>query len=413
MSNSIGSLLALAVTTSIALANGGEGERKANPYQSGTVSWKPGSGIVLADSDEFALKLANQLQVQWSFAANDNAGDTNSFTVRRARTALTGHAFGRDLMYRLQLEAVDDGAGGNGALKDGWVQWAFSKNDDSTIGLRVGQGKTQHGLEATGSSTGLFFVERSTATRTFADVRSRGAWVHGSHNENQVRWAAGVQNGDVSTAAVAAGLDGGEEAANGDNELTWVGTVSFDPMGDITGGKGNESYKQGDVDLTAEELKGTVGAGVMFSNSNVGTDIESTQININTAWMFGGGLCAQGEIFLRTDDATGGDADTSGWYAQGMYVMPKSGDSPIQWGFGARLNMIDIDATAAALGIVGTGLGAGVPGAVTELSLVADALYHGHACKTQIEYTWQDTDPDGAVTSSTNHIIRVQFQLLF
>jgi hypothetical protein len=411
MTKSIGSLLALAVTTSIALANsgGGGGDDKKNPYQGGS-SWKPGAGITLADSDEFKLTLANQLQVQWAFGANDTAPDTNNFTVRRARTTLSGHVFNKDLMYLLRLDAVDTGAN----IKDAWAHWNFSKGESGTLGLRVGQSKTYHGLETTGSSAGLFFVERSAASRTFSDARSRGAWVHGSHNENKLRWCAGAQNGDVANGSAGLVNEVGEEANNSDNELTFVGSVSFDPMGDTTGGKNGEAFKQGDVTMDVKELMGTVGAGVMIGNNTdsiTNNDLESTQFNINTAWMFGDGLSAQGEIFIRSDDpAAGSTADTNGWYAQVTKVLPKSGDSNVQWGFGLRINQINIDDTITpAAGAPGLG---GAAGDVLEVSGVLDAFYHGHACKTQIEYTWQDVNPD-AGSSDTNHILRIQFQLLF
>ena len=212
-----------------------------------------------------------------------------------------------------------------------------------------------------------------------------------------------------------------EGSSNGETELTYVGSVSFDPMGDTTGGKGNEGFAQGDLE-GAKDVRGTIGAGVQLGNNdstgNGISDVESQQININTAWMLGNGLTAQGEIFMRTDDPDGGTSqDTQGWYAQATYTLPKSGDSAIQWGFGARVNMIDADDASTATGVFQTipGLGAtgsGTGGDVTELSFVADAFYHGHAAKTQIEYTWQDVNPD-AGSSDTNHIIRVQFQLLF
>ena len=413
MTKSIASLLALAVTTSIALANGGEGEKEkkgTNPYQSGQVAWKPGAGITLADSEDFGLKMTNQLQVQWTFQANDGSPDVNNFTVRRARTGFSGHVFNKDIQFKLMVDAVDVGA----SIKDGWVQWNFMKGDSGTIGLRTGQSKTYHGLESTGSSSGLFFVERSTATRVFSDSRSRGAWVHGAHSENKIRWNAGFQNGDVAAGAAGSLAEAGEEANNSasDSELNFIANVSFDPMGDMMSGKSNESYKQGDLDRDSAETRGTIGAGLQVGNNrDTGgtTDVESTSININTGWAFGDGLTAQGEIFLRTDDATGGgEEDTTGWYLQGMYALERSPDAAIQWGVGVRLNMIDTDTTSSILTIPGLA----APGDVTELSLVADAFYHGHAAKTQFEYTWQDANPDGG-TSSTNHILRVQFQLLF
>lgn len=418
MSKSIASVLALAVTTSLALANGGggEGEKKANPYQSGSVSWKPGSGITLAESDEFSLKLMNQLQVQWAFGANDTQPDSSNFTVRRARMSLSGNAFSKDITYLLRLDASE-----GTSVKDAWAQWAFMKGENGTLGVRVGQSKTYHGLEVTGSSTGLYFVERSAASRTFSDVRSRGAWVHGSHNENKIRWNAGLQNGEVANGANGV-VERGEEASNADNELNFVANISFDPMGDITGGKGNESIKQGDLG-DVKDTMGTIGGGIELGNNRDGAaatdnDVETTQFNINTAWMLGGGITAQGELFLRSDDLTGAaDEDSTGWYAMGTYTLPKSGDSDVQWGIGVRINQVDTDTTNSIVGAYNgstTGLAGGAlaAGDVMEISAVLNAFYHGHACKTQVEYTFQDVNPDGG-SSDTNHIFRVQFQLLF
>jgi phosphate-selective porin len=419
MTNSIGSLLALAVTTSVALANGGGGDDdKKNPYQD--KKWQPGTGITLSDTDEFRLNILNYMQFQWVYTDNDNAPDTNTFLVRRARTNLTGHIFDKNLTYKLGLEWTDNTAG-NGAIKDAWANYNFVHETDTRVGVRVGQSKTGFGLESTGNDVYVYFVERSAATRTFSENRSRGAWAYGSHNENKLRWNAGLQNGDQ--AAGAGGVfENGEEKNNPDNALNFMGNVSFDPMGDVMGGGTNESFKQGDVDGKYKDLMGTIGGGVEIGNNrNVGntSDVQSTAININTAWYFGevgtGYLTAQGEVFLRTDNpsAPGPSEDSTGWYAQGTYTLPKSGESTMQWGFGFRINMIDTDDTNAFLNTI-PGLAIAQPGKVTEVSAVACAFYHGHNCKTQIEYTWQDVNPDaGGVSNSTNHIFRVQFQIVF
>jgi hypothetical protein len=405
MSKSIASLLTFAVTTSLALANGGEGDKK-NPFQGGS-SWKPGQGLQLAQGEDYSLNLAGQLQAGWSYSSVENGDDANSFEIPRARLAFTGHAVSKDLTYRLMLDGTDT----DGALKDGWAQWAFSKSSGGNLSLRMGQGLSGYGLESTSSETGMFFVERSTSSRTFGQDRSRdtGAWVHGNHSENSIRWVVGAINDDV---AAGSGFSA-EGANNGDNELTYIGALSFDPMGDTTGGKGNESIMQGDLD-GAKDVKGTVGIGYQLGNNRADlggpgpiVDVESNQLNLNTAWMLGNGITVQGEYFMRTDDIdTLGDLDTDGWYAMGTYTLPKSGDSAIQWGFGARVNMIDTDGGGNV-----SGLNADA-GDVTEISLVANAFYHGHAAKTQIELTQQDVSVDGD-PDSTNYIVRVQFQILF
>lgn len=399
MSKSIASLLTFAVTTSLALANGGEDDKK-NPYQGGT-SWKPGQGLVLAQGDDLSVKMSGQLQAAWTSVSGEDVVDVNNFDIPRARLAWSGHAYSKDLTYRLMIDGADDDATDlNGPVKDAWAQWAFSKSSGGNLSLRMGQGLSGHGLESTSSETGLFFVERSLVSRAFGQDRDRdlGVWVHGNHSENKIRWVAGAQNDDVASGSPFNSGDGG---SNDDNELTYVGSVSFDPMGDMTGGQGNEGIMQGDLD-GAKDVKGTVGAGVMLGNAKAlaGTDdVESTQFNLNTAWLLGNGLTAQAEYYSRTDELAAGDVDTDGWFVAGTYTLPKSADSSVQWGFGARYTM----ATEESLTAADTD--------TSEFAVVVNAFYHGHAAKTQIELARQDVE-QGNVDASAN-IIRVQFQILF
>lgn len=387
----------------------------------------PGKGLSYDGGDAFGIKIANQLQTHYTFTANDsNLGpvfgtDTSSFNVRRARTSLSGHVHKKSIMFKLMLDGVDAGAGGDGNVKDGHVTWNFVEGDSGEIGLRMGQAKTQFGLEGTGTSKGLFFVERSTSARDFSDTRSTGAWLLGTHLDNKLRWSAGAMNGATAAGLGAGYIDVGEEAGNSDNELSYVFTGQFDPLGDAHGGKERESWRQGDFRTEDRGLKGTVGVGIGLENGRstaTGTDVEGFALNLNTAWSIEGWQF-MGEYFMRTDDQQGvaDEEEPKGWAVSGTWVMPKSGDSAIQWGFGARVNMAENDngsnATVNFLtGIGPAGLGAAPGGELTEVSLVANAFYHGHACKTQIEYTLQQLEATGA-PDSDNHIVRIAFQLLF
>lgn len=418
MSKSITYLLALAVSSSLLVAQ----DTKA----AGGWTAKPGSGLTY-DSDTFSLKWSNRLQVHWVVTDNDNNTpvDTSSFTVRRARTNLTGHVFNKNVTYNLTLDAVDAGAAGDGNIKNGWAQWNFVANDDGAIGLRVGQGKTQFGLEFTWTSAGLWFVERSLASRTFADARSRGAWINGMvMKERPIRFSVGAMNTDVSR--VAATTDVGEETANSDNELSYVLAANFDPLGDFHGGKQTrESHRQGDWRTDDDSLKGTVGFALGLGNgkaaavapATVGQDIESTSLNINTAWTVAR-INLLGEFFTRTDDVQGAAVDKeepSGFSVSAGYLLDKSGDSAIQWGFGIRFSAIELDAgNNAALNFIGSGAGNGTSavGDVSEISAVVNAFYHGHNCKTQLELTSQEAEPTG-LPSRTNLIVRIGFQIEF
>jgi hypothetical protein len=400
-------LLAFAVSSSLLVA---QGDKPAAGW-----SAKPGSGLTYDGGDAFGLKLLNRLQVHWTFANNENAPDSNTFSIRRARTHLNGHVFNRNIHYALYLEHTDSGA--NSSLKQGWVQWNFSKNEDGEIGIRAGQAKTMFGYEATGTSAGLWFVERSLASRTFADTFTRGAWLNGRlmGKERPVRFAVGAMNTDVARNGGI--FETGEETGNADNELSYVLAANIDPMGDFHDGRQTvEGRRQGDWRNDDTSLKGTIGAAVALGNGvdvGTGNDVETTAINVNTAWTINK-VSIQGEYFMRTDDlqgATQDEEEPKGFAVSLGYLMDKSGDSALRWGFGVRYSMVESDrgnnGTVNYVGALGSS-----PGDLTELSFVVNAFYHGHSCKTQIEYTLQENEPTGG-TDTTNHILRVGFQLEF
>lgn len=416
MSKSIATgLLAFAVSSSLLVA---QGDKPA----AGGWSAKPGSGVAYDGGDAFGLKWANRLQVHWTFANNENAADTNTFNIRRARTMLSGHVFSRAITYNFVLEGTDAGSSGDGAVKFAWAQWNFSKNEDGEIGLRAGQSKSPFGLEAQGSSGGLWFVERSSAARAFSDSFTRGAWLHGRlmGKDRPVRFALGAQNTDVSNGLGTGYTDRGEETANSDNELSYVLSANWDPMGDYFDGKQTIDRRQGDWRTDNTDLKGTVGAGLCLGNGKdtaSGNDVESTSFNLNTAWSINH-VNIMGEYFMRTDDLQGTTTDEeepSGFAVSLGYLFDKSGDSSIQWGLGLRYNHIETDEGAVGSGVDyltgAQGIG-GIDGDANEISVVVNAFYHGHACKTQIEWTMQDVEPTGG-TDTTNHILRVGFQLEF
>lgn len=420
MTKSIPCLLAFAVTSSLVLAQ--------TPAPGGW-SMKPGSGLKYDGGDAFGMAWTNRLQVHWTYEANDDIGgtpvnDTTTFNIRRLRSKIAGHIFNRNLLYNIELDGTDSGSSGDGAIKEGWAQWNLCNCDDGTVGLRVGQAKTQFGLEATGSSGGLWFVERSSASRAFSDQYSRGAWLNGVHMDHKLRWTAGAMNTDVAGGIGADLVDRGEETANSDSELSYVLTANFDPLGDFFGGKQTtESFRQGDWRTDDHDLRGTVGAGVAFGNSPASTNlgrsmIDSTSINVNTAWTVSNWHMLA-EYFGRTDyqrnnGALGRKEKPDGWAASLGYLFPKNGDSSVQWGLGVRINEVETDDGGAG----GVNFLTGVQGiktdlgTVREISVVLDAFYHGHSCKSQIEVTHQDVDiKGGSASDRTNYLFRFGFQL--
>lgn len=376
-------LLAFAISSSLLVA---QGEKPAGGW-----SAKAGSGITYDGGDQFGINMLNFVQARWAFGNNENAPDTNSFDVPRTRTLLRGHAFNKNINYVLQVDYQDDAS--DSIVRDAYVHWNFADG----VGLRLGQGKTQFGLENTGTIRGTMFTERSSASQGFTlggdvdNARSRGAWLMGTNLDSKLRWSVGLVNGI-----------GTEEAANDDNELGLVATANYDLLGDYFGAGGREWWHQGDLRDGDRNLKGTIGAGYGMDNRNDlsgSPDTEITAINVNTAWSVQG-FQVIGEWYDFMGEQEGSaDDDVTGYYLQGTYALGKSGDSAMRYALGLRYSFLDTtDSTTAT-----------VTDEMTDISIVLDALYNGHNCKTQLEVTKRDFDQG----DTTDYILGVAFQLVF
>lgn len=370
-------LLAFAVSSSLVVA---QGEKPAGGW-----SAKAGSGITYDGGDQFGINMLNFVQARWAFENNENAADTNSFDVPRTRTLLRGHAFNKNINYVLQVDYQDET---DSIVRDAYVHWNFTEG----VSLRLGQGKTQWGLENTGTIRGTMFTERSAASDAFNADRTRGAWLMGTNLDSKLRWSAGLVNGL-----------GNEETDNDDNELGFVASANYDLLGDYFGAGGREWWSQGDLRDGDRKLAGTVGAGYGMDNNNDGIggpDVETTAINLNTAWSVQG-FQVIGEYYMadvEADAAGATDVSVDGYYVQGTYALGKSGDSAMRYALGLRYSFVD-----------STELGAGLGDEQTDISVVLDALYSGHNCKTQLEVTKRDLD----AADTTDYILGVAFQLVF
>ncbi|MCA8942012.1 MAG: hypothetical protein KDB80_05570 [Planctomycetes bacterium] len=393
MKNLIGIGLALAATSSFATANGNPTGDTPVPYFADTkVAYKVGKGLMFDGGESFSATLSHRIQVQWRYINVENAADTNGAQARRLRQTVKGHAFNKDVTYMFNVEHAEAVS-----VKDIWLNWMFMKGDDMNIGLRLGQGKGRAGLQSDGSSGKLFHIERSSATRTFADSRVWGALFQGTAAENNLGWHFGIFNQDSAARSTAAA----EENNNaGQNEVNFSAGVRFSPngLGDA------EAWSEGDLEQSGD-LYWQAGANVFVGNETTGAaDVEITTININAAMKSGTGIAAQGEVWLRNDDVDGGtDADSMGWYAQGSWTCPKE-EGKTQWGAGVRISMVDFSDVpvfmTSASGLTTTL--AGAEGDVTEINAVFNQFYYGHALKSQFGYTYQDVNPMGG-GDMTNH----------
>ena len=269
MTNRFGyGLIATMATASIVLA-GGEGEDKKGEKnkntrtlerlanspapQGATLKAAPGKGFTVDLGDDFSINIQNRIQVRWTYANMELAGDTNNFAVNRLRTAMGGHVWDKDTTYGVQLEYAM-----GSLIRDAWLRRNFWTSEDGNmnVALRVGQFRGRHGLEYEGSSFELEHAARSISSRTFSGTRVLGARLEGSALEGgKLNWGIAAVNDDPALASfIAEGGGNVHGAANADNELNFLFDLRFDPMGAM-------DMSQGDLAHT-EELMGTVGASV-------------------------------------------------------------------------------------------------------------------------------------------------------
>ena len=411
MTTPIGSgILAALALTSVALAGGND--NKNNPASEGApvqggVTAAPGKGITFT-GEGYSLNLSNRIQVNLGYAANEFAEDTLGVSIRRARTKLSGSSYKDTVHFLLQFEWAD---GDTADVLDALMMWDFMKSDDMTTSLRFGQGKTLYGTEATGSSSGLEFIDRAVATAAVAHERSRQAQVTGKMSGGKMRWNVGLLNNDVAKAAPGVNDDNN----NGSNELNWIAGLSVGSGHDALYGEG---YKQGALEAS-EELMWVANGAVSYGTNDrneAGVGSEYDALNINA-----GGVVVTGhihglaEVFYRNDSIdTGAGIETKafGWQAQGTYTAD-AGPS-VQWGGGLRASGVSVtDAKQVGVG----GIGAFAPGFagegdIFEIEVVMSAFYAGHNLKTQFGYTFQSIKPDVGV-DATNHVLELQSQIVF
>lgn len=296
------------------------------------IQYKVGSGFTFLSEDEkFSLNIGSRIQARYTFTDYDEKNDVSEWRVRRAKFWLKGHAYTKDLTYKVQVNFADSGS--SKMLEDAFLNYKFL----SEAQILVGQDKVPFARQELTSSGSQQFVDRSNATDTFKPGRDIGAMVHGKAAGGILEYAAGWYGG------------GGQSQTRASNNNAVAVRVAVNPLGEM-------KYSESDVEFSKKPLV-SVGTN-WYRNAFVKGETNNTsfygkwlnkgakfaaneKIEVNTAgadlafkWM---GFSAQGEYFWAQgdgDSVTNNKQRAHGFYAQaGYFIIPKHLEAAVRYSY--------------------------------------------------------------------------------
>ncbi|MDD2336205.1 MAG: porin [Geobacteraceae bacterium] len=173
---------------------------KSTPF-----SYKLGKGFTFTSPDEkFSLTLGGRMQFRYTFtdydALNTSKSDYSTFDAKRIRLIFSGHAYTKDLTYKLEIDprvlATSSSAGG---LNDAYLNYKLIDE----VQLLVGQTKARFSRSTLQSDGALMFVDRAPFVGKLSHGYDIGAILHGKIAQGIVEYDLAASNGDGQTNAVA------------------------------------------------------------------------------------------------------------------------------------------------------------------------------------------------------------------
>jgi phosphate-selective porin OprO/OprP len=189
-----------------------------------------------------------------------------SFRIRRAKTALEGWFWKKELTFDVQLSwaGPEAGASTQTPLEDARLTWDASKKGSFLIS--IGQFKVPFGRQEMTSSGRLQFADRSLLNGEFTRGRDVGVQVHGRIAKDRVEYFAGVFNGNPAS-----------RISNDNTKMQYNARLSIEPWGRV-------SYSEGAFEGWDKPL---LALAVQFENNDLSGATNLTDLNTT---IFGGDL---------------------------------------------------------------------------------------------------------------------------
>ncbi|RQW85925.1 MAG: porin [Geobacter sp.] len=286
--------------------------------KSSPISYKLGKGFTFASPDEkFSLTVGGRMQFRYTFtdfdALNTKSTDSSTFDAKRLRLIFQGHAYTKDLTYKLEIDprvlATSSSAGG---LTDAYMNYKFI-NEAQVL---VGQTKTRFSRSTLQSDGALMFVDRAPFVGKLAHGYDIGALVHGKIAKSFVEYDLAVSNGDGQTNAVS------------NNNNMFSTRVAFNPFGAMSADEPDLAIgKKPLLSIGANYLFNTVTNGSTAGYAKEFAPAAGTKNEFNNygfdaqfKWM---GLALQGEAdFVNYENnSTSVTKRALGYYAQAGYMI--------------------------------------------------------------------------------------------
>lgn len=353
---------------------------------------------------KFRLSLGGRLQVRFTndfWEKNADTDDENEpdFDVPRARVIVRGHAFSKDIKYKLQFDIAGDEADTEvqpllgdpvvyksdnelAELKDAYFQ--YERWD--AFKIRWGQFKVPYSRHFLTSSGELQFVDRSETDKVFTPGRDVGIMVAGK---------AGGEDDDLFEYYLSAFDGDGENRSNDDHGLLFAARLAVNPLGGVP-------YTETDVKHSDAFRLALAVNGWVHQDDNHADEGDDWAVGGDVAAFWNGFSMLFELHYSETDDSEMGvdprDEEVLGWLAQlGYFVVPET--------FEIALRAANIDWKHNGNGNV----------ARREYLVVLGYFWRDHDLKVQVDFgRIEDHEGDpGHQENRDEWRLRVQLQVIF
>lgn len=277
----------------------------------------------------FLLKTEGRVQSRYSLVST-KAGDDrelgSAFEISRARLTLAGHAFSKDIAYKLQT----DFGKGFVSLKDFYIDYKLGDK----LYVRTGQAKRPFSRQQINSSGRLALVDRAITDKFFKAGRDIGVTIHNNYEKSpDFEWAVGVYNGTGDKAAFEGTADpmSGEVTGGGFTNVPDVFGPALVARAGINRG-GIKGYSEGD--LEGGPLRFAVAASVLAELDTDDDDASVVRAGLDYALKVEG-ISSTGGVYVASAQDGEGFADQAydalGFHLQGGYMLARKHEAAVRF----------------------------------------------------------------------------------